>query len=55
MTEITTIFFLKGHVEFMNYHGIIMYQMCTRTSEHVFFRMNENECKGWDNRASYIF
>lgn len=40
MTEITTIFFLKGHVEFMNYHGIIMYQMCTRTSEQVFFRMN---------------
>ena len=39
------IFFLKGHVEFVNYHGIIIYQMCPRISNRLIFRMKVMDAK----------
>ena len=38
-------FFLKGQVEFVKYHGTIMHQMYTRSSEQVIFRMNKIDAK----------
>ena len=41
----TEIFFLEGHVEFVNYHGIIIYQMCPRISNRLIFRMKAMDVK----------
>lgn len=30
-----------GHVDFMNYYGIIMLQMCPRNSKHVIFKIKK--------------
>ena len=38
-------FFLKGHVEFVNYHGIIIYQMWPRIYNRLIFRMKVMDAK----------
>lgn len=38
-------FFLKGHVEFVSYYRIIIYQMCPRISNRLIFRMKAMDAK----------
>lgn len=41
----TEMFFLKGHVEFVSYYRIIIYQMCPRISNRLIFRTKAMDAK----------